>query len=51
MNFTPEAQKLVNRYISELKKTFSDCERSSDRYFSLTEPRSIALRKALLEST
>ncbi|MCQ1609346.1 phage major capsid protein, P2 family [Escherichia coli] len=51
MNMTPEAQKLVNQYISELQKTFSDCGKSSDRFFSLTEPRSIALRKALLEST
>lgn len=51
MNMTPEAQKLVNQYTCALKKTFADCGVSDDGYFSLTEPRSIALRKALLEST
>lgn len=33
MNMTPEAQKLVNQYLSELQKAFSDCAVSGDRTF------------------
>ncbi|MGM7743274.1 phage major capsid protein, P2 family [Yersinia enterocolitica] len=50
MNMTPEAQKLVNQYIGALQKAFSDCQVSQDRYYSLTEPKTTALRKAMLES-
>ena len=40
MNMTPETQKpLVNQYISELQKRFSDCGKSKAIVsFRLTEP-------------
>ncbi|WP_370550916.1 phage major capsid protein, P2 family [Edwardsiella tarda] len=48
---TPEAQKLAQLFIAKFSDTFKDCGRSGDMQFTLTEPRAIALRKALLEST
>ncbi|KAB7715715.1 phage major capsid protein, P2 family [Plesiomonas shigelloides] len=49
MMITTEAQQLVQQYTSNLSKVMKDCARTSDNQFSLTEPRAIALRKAILE--
>ncbi|HGH3983804.1 TPA: P2 family phage major capsid protein [Yersinia enterocolitica] len=47
---TPNAARLTRQYIDELRKAFSDCEADTDnKSFTLSEPRSIALRKALME--
>lgn len=47
---TPEAQQLVQQYMGALEKAYSDCARSSDKSFTLTEPRASSLRQALLEN-
>ncbi|MBW5826491.1 phage major capsid protein, P2 family [Yersinia kristensenii] len=50
MMLTPNAARLTRQYIDELRKAFSDCEADTDnKSFTLSEPRSIALRKALME--
>lgn len=38
------------QYLSMLQRQFADCPRTSDNYYSLTPPRSTALRSAILES-
>ncbi|EOG4239658.1 phage major capsid protein, P2 family [Salmonella enterica subsp. enterica serovar Newport] len=38
------------QYLSMLQQQFADCPRTSDNYYSLTPPRSTALRNAILES-
>ncbi|MGL4925628.1 MAG: phage major capsid protein, P2 family [Plesiomonas shigelloides] len=50
MMITPEAQKLAQEYMRRFAQTYQDCPSSGPQQFSLTEPRSIAFRKALLES-